>query len=346
MKEIVTAISLLYSIHIKRIVSLKTQKVWQIIAEEGFFILKLLPYPEEETGFIVDAMSYLNKNGFHRYNEIIYTTKNMPFGSYGESFTLLTKQLYGRVPSFKKEEDVTAVAACLSDLHRAAMGFFPVHCFAERIKWGKMIEIINAGKEDLQGFAASVGEKTEKDDFDKAFLSHCDFYIHQTEEVIAELATFYPALSAEKEKSGGFCHHDPAHHNFLIDKFDEFDQVDETDQKEQVFLFDFDYAIADLRAHDVAALLLKILKTNHWNALLAQKAFAVYQESFPLDQKEIHFISMLLKYPYDFRQAAFARYAEKDDSSRIAKKLPRLTRESALRETALLSLNQYFAEGS
>lgn len=340
MKEIVTAISLLYSIHIKRIVSLKTQKVWQIIAEEGFFILKLLPYPKEETGFIVDAMSYLSKNGFHRYNEIIYTKENMPFGSYGESFTLLTKQLYGRVPSFKKKEDVTAVAACLSDLHRAAVGFSPVHCFAERIKWGKMIEIIHAGKEDLEGFAASLEGNAEKDDFDKAFLSHCDFYIHQTEEVIAELATFYPALSSEKEKSGGFCHHDPAHHNFLIDK------VDGIDQKEQVFLFDFDYAIADLRAHDVAVLLLKILKTNHWNTQLAQRAFAVYQESFPLDRAEIHFIQMLLKYPYDFRQAAFARYAEQDDSSRIAKKLPRLTRESALRETALLSLDQYFAEGS
>jgi CotS family spore coat protein len=337
MKEIVTAISLLYSIHIKRIVSLKAQKVWQIVADEGLFILKLLPFPREETDFITEAMSYLGQNGFHRYNEIVYTKENMPYGAYGESSTLLTKQLYGRIPSYKIEKDVTAVAVCLGELHQANRGFSPKHRFEQRIKWGKMIETINAGKEDLLEFTAMLEKKAEKDDFDKAFLSYCHFYIQQTQEVITELKTFYPSLSSIKEKNGGFCHHDPAHHNFLIDEIDE---------KEQVFLFDFDYVIADLRAHDVAALLLKILKTNHWNTLLGQKAFSAYHEVFPLDREEIHFIKMLLKYPYDFRQAAFARYAEKDGSARIAKKLPRLTREAELRETALLTLNQYFAEES
>lgn len=337
MEEFVTAISLLYSIHINGIVSLKPQKVWRIIADEGLFILKLLPYPKEETAFITEAMAYLGQRDFHHYNEIVPTKENTPFGAYGRNFTLLTKELYGRIPSFQAEDDVAAVATCLSDLHRAAAGFFPKHRFAERIKWGKMIATLRSGKEDLQGFATTVAEKSEKDDFDKAFLSYCAFYIRQAEEAVAELTTFYPALSGRKEKSGGFCHHDPAHHNFFIN---------EQKEKKEVFVFDFDYAIADLRAHDVAALLLKILKTNHWDARLAQKAFAVYHGAFPLEREETRFIELLIKYPYDFRHAAFARYTEKDDSTRIAKKLPRLTREADRREKALLALNQYFAEES
>lgn len=334
MEEFVTAISLLYSIHINRIVSLKPQKVWQIIADEGLFILKLLPYPREETGFITDAMAYLGERGFHRYNEIIPTGENALFGPYKNSFTLLAQELFGRTPSFESEEDVAAVAVCLSDLHRAAEGFFPEHRFEERIKWGKMIDAIREGKHDLQVYAAAVAGKPVKDDFDEAFLSYCDFYINQTQEVEKALAFFYPALSAKKEKNGGFCHHDPAHHNFLIDK------------KNDVFLFDFDYAIADLRAHDVAALLLKILKTNHWDPSLAQKAFTVYHDAFPLEREEIRFMKLLLHYPYDFRHAAFARYTEKNNSTRIVKKLLRLTREAEQREKALLTLKQYFAEES
>lgn len=337
MEEFVTAISLLYSIHISGIVSLKPQKVWRIIADEGTFILKLLPYPKEETGFITDAMAYLTERGFHRHNEIILTKEKAPFGAYGESCTLLTKELFGRTPSFQAEGDVAAVAAGLGGLHRAAAGFFPRHRYAERIKWGKIPAALNSGKDDLENFAAAAAKKAEKDDFDRAFLGHCEFYIRQAEAVIAEMTPFYHSLSQRKEKCGGFCHHDPAHHNFFIN---------EQKGQKDVFVFDFDYAIADLRAHDVAALLLKILKTNHWDCPLAQRAFAAYHDDFPLVGEEIRFIELLLKYPYDFRHAAFARYAEKNSSARIAKKLLRLTEEAAQREKALVTLNQYFAEES
>ena len=334
MNKIIPAISLLYSIQIEGIVSLKEEKVWQILSDQGVFILKLLPFPPGETGFITDAMSYLSNHGFHRFNEIIPTVHGTPSAPYGDSFTLLTKELTGRTPSFTEKSDVAAAAACLADLHQAAVGFFPAHRFAGRLKFGEMIRTVEAGRTDLLSFQRCLDAKAEKDSFDTVFLEHCPIYLKEMEEVASALATFYPAFSASRAKQGGFCHHDPAYHNFFIG----------TDQTASVC--DFDYAIADLGAHDVADLLLKILKTNNWEVPLALDALNAYRERLALSREELHFIYLLLQYPYDFRHAAFARYAENDGSSRIAKKLPRFIREAPKRQRALALLNQCFAEES
>ena len=45
MKELITAISLLYSIPVCRIVPLKDEKVFLILTKTDRFVLKLLPFP-------------------------------------------------------------------------------------------------------------------------------------------------------------------------------------------------------------------------------------------------------------------------------------------------------------
>lgn len=334
MKELIAAISLLYSIPVCRIVPLKDEKVFRVTAGKEHFVLKLLPYPAMETGFITDAMNYLSQNGFHRFNEIIPTTRGNPTGRYQNRFTLLTKELYGRVPSYKKTDDMIAVAACLADLHHAARYFIPIHRYGERVKWGVMTDTIDQGRNDLLLFKHQLNSKKKKSDFDIAYLKHCDFFIDEAERASTALKAFYPQLCTEHLESGGFCHHDPAHHNFLIDR------------QGKAAVFDFDYAIADLRAHDVAAFLLKILKTNHWEIEPALIAWHTYQTLFPLSPLENQFIYRLLTYPYDFHHAAYARYRENNFTRRIEKKLFRLIREEEIREDLLQKIKPFLSEES
>lgn len=333
MKELTAAISLIYSIPVCRIVSLKEEKVFLVTTKRERYVLKLLPYPAMETGFITDAMNYLSRNGFHDFNEIIPTAAGRPTGEFHGARTLLTKELKGRVPSYKRKEDAMAVAAYLGELHRAADHFFPIHRFEQRIKWGTMIETMEQSRSDLIRFGEEIKEKAKKTDFDHAYLSRYTLYTEETEHAIAGMIPFYGALCEKKRKYGGFCHHDPAHHNFLID------------EKGKVGAFDFDYAIADLAAHDTAALLLKILKTNHWDPATALAALRAYEEIAPLCGGERRFLCRLLEFPYDFHHAAFARYAEGDTRNRIEKKLFRLIREEEKRQKALTELKKFLGEG-
>lgn len=334
MKEMTAAISLLYSIPVCRIVPLKDEKVFLIISKKERFVLKLLSYPAMETGFITDAMNYLSQNNFHRFNEIIPTAEGKPTGIYKNSFTLLTKEIKGRVPSYKKKDDIIAVSAYLAKLHQAARFFVPIHRYEERIKWGTMIDTINQSSGNLIIFAGELNRKKKKNDFDAAFLKYYKFFIEEAELAATALTSFYPQLCREHIANGGFCHHDPAHHNFLID------------ENGEAAAFDFDYAIADLSVHDLAALLLKILKTNHWEMKPAVTAFNAYQNESPLSAAEKQFIYWLLVYPYDFHHAAFARYRENNFTHRIEKKLFRLIRERESRERLLKKMELFLSEES
>lgn len=325
MKELITAVSLLYSIPVTRIVSLKDEKVFTVFAKKERFVLKLLGYPAMETAFITDAMNYLSAGGFHDFNEIIPTAGGKPFGRWKQKLTLLTKELKGRSPSYKNPKDTAAVAAYLGRLHNAASHFFPLHPYGERMKWGKMIETMEKGGDDLVFLARALEGKSEaeKDDFDRAFLCHREHAIEEARLAAEALRCFYPVLSERKRNEGGFCHHDPAHHNFLIDGGG------------NVGAFDFDYAIADVKTHDLAALMLKVLKANRWNALPALKAAEHYLAETAVEREELWYLYELLAYPYDFHHAVFARYVEHNHGRRIEKKLFRLVRDEEKRQTAL-----------
>ncbi|MGI5874992.1 MAG: CotS family spore coat protein [Bacillota bacterium] len=321
MRDFISTISLLYSIPVSGIVTLKKEKVFAVRAGEERFVLKFLDFSAAEISFITAAMDCLSRRGFRRFNEIIPAADGKPTAEIGGRRAMMTRFLTGRVPSYKEEADAAAVGAFLAELHTAAAGF---RCSPDspRWKWGKMTETMRRGGEDIAAFTEEIRKRGARDDFDESFLAAADTFRAEINSAAAELDLFYPALSAEGEKRGGFCHHDPAHHNFLINE-------------KGAAAFDFDYAIADLAGHDVAALLLKLLKANRWRTERAAAALAAYEEHRPLSDGERRFIRCLLRYPYDFHHAAFARYREHNTSRRIEKKMARLLREAPLREKAL-----------
>ena len=334
MKELTAAISLIYSMPFCRIVSLKEDKVFLASTKEERYVLKLLPYPMAECRFITDAMEYLGHSGFHNYNEIIPTATGRPCGEFRGYRTLLTKELKGRVPSYKKREDLRAVAVCLGELHQAATGFFPIHRFEARNRWGTWLSTMTQSRDELTTLRELIAEKEQKTDFDRAYLEHCEGFIQEIEEAMAGLMPVYPRLCDEKRRLGGFCHHDPAYHNFLID------------HRGKAGVFDFDYVIADSAAHDTAALILKTAKADHWDITAAHTVLRAYLEIAPMTAEERKLIYWLMRYPYDFHHAAFARYREHNEQRRIEKKLFRQIRNRERRETFLGELKTMLWEGT
>ncbi len=328
MTELFSTVSLLYSMPVKEIVTLKKGKVFLLKSDKEDRVLKLLTLPRQEMDFISAAMSYLTKTGFRDFNEIIPTRDGAATCSLQDTTLLLTKALKGEMPSYQKREDCEKVAICLGMMHTAAKGFQYNEQGSSRIKWGMLIESMRTSRDNLLRFQREQSKK-EPHSFDEFFLTLLDDQLGEIDAVLTDLSEFYSVLNQNKQKEGGFCHHDPAHHNFLID------------QNGTVSACDFDHAIADLSCHDLAALVLKILKANDWRTENAIRAMLSYEKILPLGSAEKRLIYAMLRFPYDFYHAAFARYCEKDNSRRIEKKMKRQLKNAAPRQKALSELKRY-----
>ena len=64
----------------------------------------------------------------------------------------------------------------------------------------------------------------------------------------------YISKMKEEIKHRGFCHHDYAHHNVLIEK------------SGGVNIIDFDYCILDTHLHDLSSLLIRRMKNGKWSS--------------------------------------------------------------------------------
>ena len=310
MTELFSTVSLLYSMPVKEIVTLKKGKVFLLKGDTEDRVLKLLTLPPREIDFISAAMTRLTEKGFHDFNEIIPTRDGMTTAFAQNTTLLLTKAIRGEMPSYQKREDCEKIASYLASMHIAAKGFHYPGENSPRIRWGTLIASMTTSRDDLLRFQRKLSKK-EPRSFDILFLTLLNFQLTEIDAAIENLRGYYPDLNRIKQKEGGFCHHDPAYHNFLID-------ADGT-----VAACDFDHAIADLGCHDLAALILKIFKANDWQPENGIRAMLAYEKILPLNANEKKLICAMLRFPYDFYHAAFARYRERDESRRIEKKMKR-----------------------
>ncbi|MEG2149493.1 MAG: CotS family spore coat protein [Clostridiales bacterium] len=315
-----------YPIHFDRIVTLKSEKIWEINAQEGSFILKALPYPKEETDFIIGAMKHLQAENFTHFNAVLPTLNHKDTLAHSGQFFFLTKTIEGREASFINEEDAPNLGEFLAHFHKATRGYHPQAPYPGRIKWGNWDKMIENKKTDLIKFQET---SPKKGDFNRIFRRFVPYYLEEAN--IAQdyfKTTEYMEICREEEKSGGFCHHDLAHHNFIIN--------------ETPNLIDFDYVLADIRCHDIANILCKILKMNHWDIKIAFATLVAYDKASALKKAEIPILKAMLRFPQDFWQCGFARYEENDATSRNEKKLRHWVKERTLRKEALEKLETMF----
>ena len=320
-------IALLYPIQNPRLLPLKAGKVWRISAAEGEFVLKKLAFPPAEAAFIAAALRHLQAAGFASCLSLLPTRSGADLAvADGECF-LLSPLLPGRAADFGDRRDLRSVATCLAELHLAARGFRPPP-FAGREKWGGWPQQLAAKRAQLAGFyPRAAADSSEFDRLFARFLPSYDEDMHCALERLAK--SDYAALSGQEQARGGLCHHDPIHHNFLIDG-------------NTCAVIDFDYVIADLRCHDLACLLLKILKETDWAIAPAMTAYRAYCRVAPLLTGESELVKVLLRFPQDLWQVAFAYYEEGlVPPAKCLTKLARWTRESTLRWRALAFLEQH-----
>jgi len=281
------------------------RKVFILNTDKGDKVLKKINYGTSRLEFINYGIEYLKNNNFSRIIEFEKTRNNLIYVPWKDDIYCIMNLVEGRECEYSNPVDVLLVSRALAELHMASYGIINDDPFQllliknqNRNLCGKIIEIFNKKLKELMFFKNIATLYENKNEFDYIFLKHEKYYeenIIKSIEILEQ--SDYYNLCKEKDKIA-FCHHDLAHHNILINE-------------EKVYFLDFDYAIVDLRVHDICNCINKAIKNFAYDIEKCCSILNEYVKINPLDHRELEVLHGMLSFPQDFYGIARDYYTRK-----------------------------------
>lgn len=259
------------------------RSVFFVSTDKGNKILKKIDYSMEELTFIYNALEYMKK----KFNRVMNFYKNKD----GEIFINFQGQVYclidlvdGIECDFNNPIDISIAAQGLAEMHSASEGFR--YKLLNKDNSGKLIDSFKRRKDEMQFFKKIAEMHENKNEFDNNFLKYVDFYIEEIKKSIdiLENSCYYRLCSEEDKKV--LCHHDLAYHNIII-------------KDSKAYLIDFDYAMIDLKVHDLANFILKVIKNFAFDVEKAKIILNEYMSINPIEDRELKVLYGILRFPED-----------------------------------------------
>lgn len=284
--------------------------VFVAATDKGDKVLKKIDYTENELRFIYEGIQYI----MGKFPRIIDFMKDQQ----GNICTAWKGELYcvmdlvdGRECDFSNPLDVQIAARGLGELHKASEGFKGNNHY--KCLNGRLIDNFKRRREEMNFFKSLALMHERKDEFDRIFLNNVDYYWSQIDESISTLenSQYYKVCSEEDKVV--LCHHDLAHHNILI-------------KDEKAYFVDFDYAVIDLKVHDLCNFINKVAKNFAFDADKYDSILHAYCQTNSMDRREEEILKGMLCFPDDFYTICkdyYSRRKDWDDSvfiSRLEKK--------------------------
>lgn len=250
--------------------------------------------------FIYSAVEHLKNRGYEGvipYSTAIDGSICIPDG---EHVYYVVDWVEGRECRFKREEELKLAIKAAAKLHKASAGYVPPKGAKPRVFYSKWVEKCRKKSEELKEFNSIIEGKEYKDDFDSMFSENLEYYLEQSYESAHMLENSgYREISEKSEKTGEFCHHDLANHNFLIS------------EEGRTYLIDFDYCIMDTRLHDLCSLIIRNMRYGIWDLGKAYFILNEYDRIYGVNRDELEVIKALMTFPQDFWQIGLQYYVEK-----------------------------------
>jgi len=271
--------------------------VYRIETGTEAFVLKRITFPLPEYDYIQGALRHLRDRGFLRVPVPIATLEGADYLLHKEFYYFLAPWLPGEQADYRNMADIKIAGRTMAFLHEASGGYRPYY-YKGRIKWGELPDTFNRKIKEMERFSLRAKARSLPGLFDVLYQRQADMALADAKAAWQCLMPVYGKVNAVEENRSGFCHHDFAAQNLL------------TTGEEVANVIDFDYCISDCACHDVASLLLRILKKNDWQIEAAMAGLDAYQELHHLDAAEKGLLYALMLFPQDFWQAGFAYYVE------------------------------------
>ncbi|MCQ2969519.1 MAG: CotS family spore coat protein [Clostridium sp.] len=286
-----------YRINIKSISKVKNS--YNVKADEGEYCIKDIKYNFPHFKFIISAIEHLQKRNFKITPEIIPNKEGNKYIKIEENYAYITKWIPSRVSNFNNSIELQAISRKLAELHECSKGFNLNKEMSPRIGWYSWINVFNTRCSEILDFRKRIYQKAYKSDFDKIYLEHIDSEIERGQRSVKGLKEnrYFELMDIEVKKRG-FCHHDFAHHNILIDK------------NQQINVIDFDYCILDTHIHDLSSLLIRAMKDGKWNDKTANLIINSYKEILEVTDEELKIMKYFIMFPQSFWQIGLQYYWE------------------------------------
>lgn len=260
------------------------RKAFLLSTDKGDKILKKINYTLEEFNFVVSILEYIKKN----FNRVVNFVKTADGKNYcienGEMYCVMD-MIEGKECEFANPVDVSIAALGLGELHKASEGYRTK--LANQNYCGALIENIKRKKDEILFFNKISNLYEVKTEFDDIFIQNVEYYVKRIDETIEVLKkSQYYKLCSEEDKIV-ICHHDLAHHNIIIN-----------DGK--AYFIDFDYAVIDLKVHDICNLIIKAVKNFDYSLNNAIIVLDNYCKVNTLNKNELEVLYGLLSVPEDF----------------------------------------------
>lgn len=303
------------------------RKVYKVATPDGCFALKPTHLTREELEFIQSVLLHLTKEGFPALPFRPTFTGEL-FMSVGDTRFLVMPWFDGGEANFDRLNNLDIGAKILALLHRTSEGFGLSSAPKARVYWGRWPKIWGRRLNQLEYFKALSGLRREP--FDRIYTRHVPYFLNQARRAITALnASPYHWIVAEEKKKGYLCHHDFSARNLLL-------------APTGCCLVDFDYCLCDLRLHDLANLMLRLLRHDKWQYTRARFALLVYHRQYPLSGGHLQVLHALLEWPQDFWQVGLQYYVERLawPTPRFLKSLKKKIQEEVYRQNFLARFPQ------
>lgn len=275
------------------------RKIWKAETSEGPKYLKLSKLAPADLQFIFESLEYLHTKGFRTAPRLWLTRAGNPYVAGPDGIYILTDWFEGTELDFNNLTDLADACRYLAEFHRYSQGFEPTlpnqrtTWYSWPAKWERQIR-------ELHDFRRLALAEKETSVFSRLYLRHFEpFYRQAVRSYERLLQSFYQSVAYEGYRQKSFCHHDYSGRNIL------------RNSNGQLALIDFDYAVRDIRIHDLINLLLRNLRHQEWKMDICQFILSEYHQVSKLSADEMEVMYVLLSWPQDFWQIGLQYYHEK-----------------------------------
>jgi spore coat-associated protein S len=265
----------------------KGRGVWRVDTDEGIMYFKKLPRKERDVKFIIAAVEYMRKKGFH-FPKIYKAVNGEMYVKYEEDCYLLMEEIKGGIPDYKSSEHLKKIITELAHFHRSSKGF---NKYMECSGWKKM----NKWERFFQQNGPFMETFMEsKSNLVKKGLNKKEW--RQLEKTLRKIKSqdftkgrsVYLEWAERNQKNGGLCHYDYNRWNLRLTSSNE------------LFLLDFDTIAVDLPLTDLKNFLYSFLRIEgEAGVKYFYPMLTWYHEINPLSFEEWSVLKKWLLYPHN-----------------------------------------------
>lgn len=297
-EQVIQSVKRYYGLEVDDIEKIKN--VYKIYCNDKTYCLKIIKYEFPHFIFILSAIEHLQNKGFETTPQILIAFNGEHYIKIGNNYAYLTKWINAREANYDNPIDIMMTSQKMAQLHLKSQGFSVSKDMKPRIGWLKWIETYNTRIDEIMMFRKLIAAKEVKTEFDNIYLNTMEEEIERGKKSVDNLIKSDYIVKMDKEvDEKGFCHHDFACHNVLIEK------------NNKMNIIDFDYCILDSHLHDLSSLLMRRMKNGKWSIENALFIIDSYSVIYPIKQNDISIMAAFLEFPQDYWQIGIQYYWEK-----------------------------------